>query len=101
MSGNSLREDAERAKTPRPRLDAASRITLYRFACTAVLFLVWLAQRHDWLADGTLATAMLGAAVMTGLLAAFFREPLRGPSLNRWDETIAYLGIAALLGALS
>ena len=99
MTGNHLHEDAERAR--RPRLDVASRVTVFRFIFNTGLIFILLAPQRDRLSHGTMAIAVLGAAAMTGLLALVFREPLRGPSLNRWDETLAYLGVAALMRVMS
>jgi hypothetical protein len=99
MSGDPIHKDAERSKTQ--ALDKASRVTIYRFVFTVGLFLVWIVPQGERVPIGMLGSAMLGSAVITGLLAMFFREPFRDASLNRWDEALAYSGVAALVRALS
>jgi hypothetical protein len=99
MTGHPERKESDRAKGP--RLDANSRATLYRFAFTVGLFLAWLVPQGSRGGLAVMDTAMLGAAAITALLAAAFHEPFRAPSLNRWDETLAYLGIAALVRTMS
>jgi hypothetical protein len=99
MTGHPVHKDSKPAK--RAGLDPASRSTIYRFGFTVVLFLVWLAPQGDRVSFDILGTAMMGAAAITALLATLFGEAFRSPSLNRWDETLAYLGIAALVRAMS
>jgi hypothetical protein len=72
-----------------------------RFCMTAAFLTLWMVRQPEHFTDGTYAGGMVGAAVVTGLLALLFGEPFRGPTLNRWDEMFGYLAIAALSQALT
>ena len=41
------------------------------------------------------------SAILSAVMAGLRREPLLGPDLNHWDETVAYGALCALASALS
>jgi hypothetical protein len=74
-------------------LDPASRLTVKRFLCTLVLFLVWAQVPTARTAAVNMALMALFAAAIEAVLAVFSREMFRGPSLNRWDVAAAFVGV--------
>jgi hypothetical protein len=89
-----------RVSTPH-RLDPISSTTLRRFCCTLAMILAWTAINWSRLPVGGVAAIMASAAMLTTVLAIFFREPFQGRSLTRWDETLAYGAATLLARALS
>jgi hypothetical protein len=77
-------------------LDAASRSTLRRFAVTiAVVGVLSLFARPG--AHTMFFSAMTGVAVaVSAALAMVARDRFNAPSLNRWDETLAYIEVTIL-----
>jgi peptidoglycan biosynthesis protein MviN/MurJ (putative lipid II flippase) len=74
-------------------------------ACRRLLFsvalvTVWamaLSPQAVWLGVATLSGS---CATIAAAIALFRREPLLGPSLNRWDEATALMGMHFLARAL-
>lgn len=65
------------------------------------MILAWTAINWSRLPVGGVAGMMALAAMLTAVLAIFFREPFQGRSLTRWDETLAYGAATLLARALS
>jgi hypothetical protein len=87
---------------PSPRrLDPDSIKTLRRFALTCAIIASWSMINWSRLPLGGLSSMMSVASMVSTLLAICFREPMRGPSLTRWDETLAYGAAAFLARAFS
>lgn len=80
--------------------DAASRLTLRRFAVTmAVAGLVSLFAAPGY--HMVFFTAMTGVATAaSAVLAMIARDNFNAPFLNRWDETLAYIAVSILAGAI-
>jgi hypothetical protein len=74
-------------------LDPASRLSIKRFLCTLVLFLVWAQVPSGRPPSVNMALMALCATAIEAALALFSRERLPGPSLNRWDIALAFLGV--------
>ena len=74
-------------------LDPASRLTVKRFLCTLVLFLVWAQVPTARPPAVNMALMALCAAAIEAVLALFSRQSFRGPSLNRWDVAVAFIGV--------
>jgi hypothetical protein len=91
---------AKRAPTA-PRLDPVSATTVRRFAWTLAMILAWIALNWSRLPVGGVASMMAFAGLLAAVLAIFFREPFQGPSLTRWDETLAYSAATLLARALA
>ena len=77
-------------------LDAQSRLTLRRFAVImAVVGVLSLFAGPG--AQMIFFTAMTGVAVaVSAALAMAARDEFNAPSLNRWDETLAYIAVSIL-----
>jgi hypothetical protein len=77
-------------------LDPLSRLTCHRLLISLLLLLLWakaLSPSAIWAEVALLSSA---CAAIIAVLAALGREPLFGPSLNRWDEAAALLGVHCL-----
>ncbi len=79
-------------------LDAASRLTLRRFAVTMVVVgLLSLFAKPGY--RMVFLAAMTGVAVAaSAVMAMVAREKFNAPILNRWDETLAYIAVSVLVG---
>jgi hypothetical protein len=75
------------------RIDPASCRTVRRCGWTVWFILIWGIVRRNQLPPYGLVSMMIVAAMTTAAIAVWLREPFPGPSLNRWDETAAYLGL--------
>ena len=82
------------------RLDGQSRVTIRRTLLILVLILVWSAFLRAELPDRGVVSIIRLAGAATALAALVLREPIGGPTLNRWDEAIAFIGLASLLRLL-
>jgi len=74
-------------------LDPLSRQTCRRLLISAALVLLWakaLSPHALWAGAAVLAG---GCAMLAATLATFRREPFLAPTLNRWDEAAALLGL--------
>lgn len=74
-------------------IDPASRQSIRRFLFSLVLFIVWAQVPSTRAPSSALAIMAVCAAAIDGAIALFCREPLLGPSLNRWDAAMAFLGV--------
>lgn len=74
-------------------IDPASRHAIRRFLLSLALFVVWAQVASSRSASSALAIMAVCAAAIDGAIAVFAREPLLGPSLNRWDVAMAFLGV--------
>jgi hypothetical protein len=82
-------------------LDPLSRHSFRRLVFSVVLVLLWakaLSPQAVWLG---IAMMSGGFAMVSSGLALLCREPLLGPSLNRWDEATALAGMHFLARALA
>jgi hypothetical protein len=61
-----------------------------------MLFASLLAARYRYPPFAVIGSCAFWYAAFAGLLALLHREPLAGPSLNGWDELLAFLAIKAL-----
>ena len=77
-------------------LDAEFRLTLRRFGVTmAVVGLLSLFAEPGY--HMVYFVAMTGVAVaVSAVLAMIARDKFNAPSLNRWDETFAYIAVSIL-----
>jgi hypothetical protein len=85
----------------RQALDPMSLNTCRRLALGVVLVLLWsnaLSPQAIWLGIAMLSGGY--AMIATGF-AILCRDPLLGPSLNRWDEATALAGMHFLARALT
>jgi hypothetical protein len=81
-------------------LDPLSLQACRRLLISIVLVTVWaiaLSPQAVWFGVATLSGV---CATIAAALAFFRREPLLGPSLNRWDEATVLLGMHFLARAL-
>jgi hypothetical protein len=81
-------------------LDPLSLQTCRRLLVNLVLVLIWaaaLSPQAVWLGVALLSG---GGASIAAAVALFRREPLLGPSLNRWDEATALAGVHFLARAV-
>jgi hypothetical protein len=81
-------------------LDPLSLQTCRRLLVNLVLVLIWaaaLSPQAVWLGVALLSG---GGAAIAAAVARFRREPLLGPSLNRWDEATALAGVHFLARAM-
>jgi hypothetical protein len=85
----------------RPRLDPASAQTLRRFIVMFVIILIWAGMWWNRLPEHGVAAMMGMAAVTTTLVASLFGERFLGPSLNRWDEALAFFAVYCLVRVVS
>ncbi|MBP0492079.1 hypothetical protein [Roseomonas indoligenes] len=86
---------------PAARLDPASVRTLARFFLFLGFAGLWCAVIHLITARPVTPVPMLvTAAGMAAGFAAANRERPGAESLNRWDETVAFIGLAGLANAL-
>jgi len=74
----------------------ATRMTFVRFGSMVGAISLVFMFRTDEAAHGGVFGAFVIAACITAMRAATLREPMCGPTLNRWDETLAYLGLSSL-----
>jgi hypothetical protein len=82
-------------------LDPLSLQACRRLLVSVALVTVWamaLSPQAVWFGVATLSA---GCATIAAAIALFRREPLLGPSLNRWDEATALLGMHFLARALT
>ena len=82
-------------------LDPLSLQTCRRLLVTLVLLMLWaraLSPQAVWFALATLSGTCAVIAAGIGLLR---RERVMGPTLNRWDEAAALLGVHFLARALA
>jgi hypothetical protein len=81
--------------------DPRSRLTFRRLLMSLLLVLLWAKAFNPhavWLAIAMLSG---GFALIASGIAMLCREPLLGPSLNRWDEATALAGLHFLARALT
>jgi hypothetical protein len=84
------------------RLDRDSAATLVRFTLCMLMVLAWYAAWRWGGGHGASLMMMAGAAQLSiAVVACLRRERPLAPSLNRWDEAAAWLGIAFLARALA
>jgi hypothetical protein len=74
-------------------LDPLSLQTCRRLLVCVVLMILWAMALSPQAVCFGVATLSGGVALIAAALALFRREPLLGPSLNRWDEAMALLGV--------
>lgn len=82
-------------------LDPPSMYTCRRVLLGIVLVLLWskaLTPQAIWLGIATLSG---GYAIIATGFAVLCREPMLGPSLNRWDEATVLAGMHFLARALA
>lgn len=82
-------------------LDPLSRQTCRRLLITFALLMVWaraLSPQAVWFAVATMSGT---CAVIAAGIALLRREPVMGPTLNRWDEAAALLGMHFLARVLA
>jgi hypothetical protein len=82
-------------------LDPLSMQTCRRLLVSVALVTIWamaLSPQAVWFGVATLSG---GCATIAAALGLFHREPLLAPSLNRWDEATALLGMHFLARALT
>ena len=80
--------------------DPLSRLSFRRLLLSILLVLLWakaLNPHAVWLGIAMLSG---GFALIASALAMLCREPMLGPSLNRWDEATALAGLHFLARAL-
>jgi hypothetical protein len=77
-------------------LDPASCRTIKRFLATLALFIVFAAATHQHSFAAAMMIMAAAAGAIEFLLALAARERLLGPVLNRWDVSLAFVGIHAL-----
>lgn len=78
-----------------------NRQVMTRFAlrlAVALAFVVFLAPELRMLA---FSSFMVIASLITGLIGLIRQEPFNGPTLNHWDEALAFLAMANLAGAFT
>jgi peptidoglycan biosynthesis protein MviN/MurJ (putative lipid II flippase) len=81
--------------------DPLSRLSFRRLLLSILLVLLWakaLNPQAVWLGIAMLSG---GFAMIASGIAMLRREPMLGPSLNRWDEATALAGIHFLARALA
>ncbi len=77
-------------------LDPMSRQTCRRLLISIVLLMLWaklLSPQAVWVAVAALSGA---CAIISAGFALLHRDPPFGPSLNRWDEAVALVGMHSL-----
>jgi hypothetical protein len=82
-------------------LDPISRATLFRIAFMVLAIGLWFGYGGQISTDDALASVMTASAIITAVTAAALREPFCGSSLNRWDETLTYIGLSSLAHLMS
>jgi peptidoglycan biosynthesis protein MviN/MurJ (putative lipid II flippase) len=81
--------------------DPLSRLCFRRLLLSILFVLLWakaLNPHAVWLGIAMLSG---GFALIASALAMLRREPMLGPSLNRWDEATALAGLHFLARALT
>jgi hypothetical protein len=81
-------------------LDPLSLRTCRRLLVSVAFVALWAAALSPQAVWFGVATLSGGCATIAAAVALFRREPLLGPSLNRWDEAAALLGMHFLARAL-
>jgi hypothetical protein len=84
---------------PAGPLDPASRARIRIFSLKLTVLTLsasLLAVRYHYPPFAMVSSGAFWYAAFAGLLALLHREPLAGPSLNGWDEVLAFLAIKAL-----
>ena len=79
-----------------PGIDAGTKATLFRFGIMVGTILLFLIFDRSEMSQSAVASALMIAALFACIGAAGNRETFCGPALNRWDEMLAYLGLACL-----
>ena len=74
-------------------LDSASQLTCRRFLMTLALLTIWSAVLSPRAVFAGAALLSSGCAALTFVVALLSRERFCGPSLNRWDEPIAFSAV--------
>ena len=80
-------------------LDPASRARLRIFSFKLLVlfpFAMVLAARYHYPVFATVSSFACWYGVFSGLVALFRREPVAGPSLNGWDELLAFFALRFL-----
>ncbi|MBX6370382.1 MAG: hypothetical protein IRZ04_20615 [Rhodospirillales bacterium] len=80
-------------------IDPVSRVTLQRFGLMTLTIAGLVAWSGDVLQTSVALTGI--AAAITTMMAALLQERLLQPSLNRWDEAAAYVGLHTLSRLMS
>lgn len=80
-------------------IDAVSRVTLRRFGLTILTIAGLVAWSGDTLQTSVALTGI--AAAITTMMAVLLQERLLQPSLGRWDEVAAYVGLHTLSRLMS
>jgi hypothetical protein len=82
-------------------LDPLSRPSFRRLLLSILLVLLWakvVSPQSAWLGVAMLSG---GFALIASGVAVLCRDPMLGPSLNRWDEATALAGLHFLARALA
>jgi hypothetical protein len=82
-----------------PSIDPVSRVTLQRFGLTTLAIAGLVAWSGDVLQTSVALTGI--AAAVTTMMAAILQERVLQPSLGRWDEVAAYIGMHTLSRLMS
>jgi len=81
--------------------DPASRLTIRRFALTLTLAIVLaLFARPGYRMSFFFAMTSL-AVTVSAVFALFGQDKFNGPTINRWDETLAYMAVSVLAMAVT
>src|SRR4051794_26732423 len=88
--------DESRATPLFHRLDADSQLALKRFTIRVAVALVVIGASYDRASPGVAATWLALVAICCSLVAVVRREKLGTPSLNHWDEALAFTAFSAL-----
>jgi hypothetical protein len=89
---------------PLDALDPLSRARLRLFSLKLSILLPFsalLAVRYHWPLFEEIAICALWYGFFSGAVASFRRERLAGPSLNGWDELLAFFALKYLAQFLS
>jgi uncharacterized membrane protein YagU involved in acid resistance len=79
-----------------------SRIRIFSFKLLVLLpFSILLAARYRYPLFQTISSFALWYGLFAGLIALFRREQVGGPSLNGWDELLAFFALKYLAQFLS
>jgi hypothetical protein len=81
-------------------LDPLSRHSCRRLLVSVVLVLLWAKALSPQAVWAGVAVFSGGFALVSTGLAMLRRDPLLGPSLNRWDEATVFAGMHFLARAL-
>ena len=84
------------AQVPNPPQQLRSAQVLVRFAARVMILVVFAASASIGFGKA-LAALLWMSIVLCAVVGAMRREPMFGPSLNHWDETVAYAAIFALV----